>query len=202
MRHYFLLIPAFSLLMQACSKSNSASKKCDETVINIAKQQGYNEFKLAEGQYDPYGMRIVKATYNGQLVYYYHSTCNPASCSFAPVSWWKGINCAGDTIRFTDPSRLKNIEAIFTGKRESCDDFYISKMKKKWETVSSCSPEFKHYLGKGLYLSGTIYFTSISCWACNVAPPQYGVNCMGDSIKIDNWNHVSDTRIIATCRDL
>jgi len=83
-----------------------------------------------------------------------------------------------------------------------CDALWISKMKKQWEMVSSCSPEFKHYLGKGTYQSTVIYYTSISCAACNIAQPQYGVNCTGDSIKINNWSEVKDTRIIATCRDL
>ncbi|MGN7784552.1 hypothetical protein ACTJIJ_08500 [Niabella sp. 22666] len=83
-----------------------------------------------------------------------------------------------------------------------CDALWINKMKKQWEMVSSCTPEFKHYLGKGMYQSKIIYYTSISCVACDVMPPQYGVDCAGDSIKINNWNDVKDTRVIATCRDL
>jgi hypothetical protein len=85
---------------------------------------------------------------------------------------------------------------------QDCDAVWIGKMKKQWVMVSSCSPEFKHYLGKGVYQAKTIYYTSISCLACSVAAPQYGVSCAGDSIKINNWNEVTDTKIIATCRDL
>lgn len=203
MRYYLLLLTVAGFWAQSCSKSNSSEEKCDNQIIENARQLGYTELNLPEGQYDPLGIRIVKATYDGQLVYYYYPTCNPAFCSFTPANTWKGVNCEGDTIRFSDPARLKNIKNIFTARRGAdCDNFYINKMKKQWETVSSCSPEFKHYLGKGLYQSATIYYTSISCVACNVMPPQYGVSCGGDSIKISNWSDVKDTRVIATCRDL
>ena len=97
---------------------------------------------------------------------------------------------------------ITSIAACSKKSNPDCDALWISKMKKQWETVSSCSPEFKHYLGKGKYGATTIYYTSISCVACDVVAPQYGVNCAGDSIRINNWNDVKDTRIIATCRDL
>lgn len=85
---------------------------------------------------------------------------------------------------------------------KNCDDHYKKIMKKRWMPLSSCSEEFKHYLGKGSYQSKIIYYTSISCVACNVVPPQVGVTCAGDSIKINNWKDVKDTKIVASCRDL
>ncbi|HMR85822.1 MAG TPA: hypothetical protein PKE30_21915 [Niabella sp.] len=84
----------------------------------------------------------------------------------------------------------------------NCDEYYINKMKKQWAPLSSCSPEFNHVLGKGIYQAKVIYYTDISCIACNTAPPQYGVTCAGDSVRVNNWNDVKDRKIIATCRNL
>ncbi|WP_300601364.1 hypothetical protein [Niabella sp.] len=85
---------------------------------------------------------------------------------------------------------------------KNCDEFWIAKAQKEWMPLSSCSPEFKHYLGKGIYKDTVLYYTSISCVNCDIAPPQYGFTCKGDTVRVANWAEVTDTKILATCRNL
>lgn len=85
--------------------------------------------------------------------------------------------------------------------KRDCDAYWISKMKEKWMMLSNCTPEFKHYLAKGIYEAKGIYYTGISCITCKFPPPEFVINCAGDSIRVNNWSDVSDTKIIATCHD-
>jgi len=96
--------------------------------------------------------------------------------------------------------------AFFTCKKngtsgKSCDDYWIAKKKEEWKALSSCSPTFKHYLGKGIYQGTALYYTSINCVACDVAPPEYGMTCKGDTIRVADWNEVKDTKTLAACTD-
>ena len=84
---------------------------------------------------------------------------------------------------------------------KSCDDYWIAKKKEEWKALSSCSPEYKHYLGKGVYQGTVLYYTSVSCVACDVTPPEYGMTCKGDTIRVANWSEVTDNKILATCGD-
>ncbi|MBO9591851.1 MAG: hypothetical protein J7599_03010 [Niabella sp.] len=84
---------------------------------------------------------------------------------------------------------------------KNCDQDWIVKVRNAWMPLSSCSPEFNHYLGKGVYRGTVLYYTSISCTACSVAPPEYGLTCKGDTVRVADWKEVKDIKILATCRD-
>ncbi|MCD2423731.1 hypothetical protein LQ567_13225 [Niabella pedocola] len=94
------------------------------------------------------------------------------------------------------------LSACHKSSTQNCDAYWIAKARKAWMPMSSCSPEFNHYLGKGMYSGTVLYYTSISCTACSMAPPAYGFTCKGDTVHVADWKAVTDIKILATCRDL
>lgn len=89
-----------------------------------------------------------------------------------------------------------------TKNEKDCDNYYINLMKDKWRMISVCTVDFHPYLGKGIYQSKVVYYTSISCSMCMVALPEKVVSCSGDSISVSNWNEVTETKVLARCTDL
>ncbi len=89
------------------------------------------------------------------------------------------------------------------GVEENCDDYYITLQKERWKKVSACGTGCFFSLGKGIYKSSVIYFTDQQCIYWNTAPKTsgVGVNCAGDSIRVDNWNEVKNLKQLATCAD-
>ncbi len=89
------------------------------------------------------------------------------------------------------------------GVEENCDDYYITLQKERWKDISGCDTECFFSLGRGIYKSSVIYFTDQHCIYWNTAPATsgIGVNCNGDSIRIDNWKDVKNIKQLATCAD-
>lgn len=104
------------LLFAACSKSNNALTDCDKQQIQKLKDNGYKEFNIPEGSYDPHGIRLIKSIYDGELIYYFESTCDPSICTFT-TAIPAGTTCEGKTITITDSKKNTQIKVIFTGKR-------------------------------------------------------------------------------------
>lgn len=84
---------------------------------------------------------------------------------------------------------------------KNCDDYWIAKKQKEWMSLSSCTPTFKHYLGKGIYRDTVLYYNDVGCINCDMMPPKYGLTCKGDTVRVADWGEVNDKKVLASCTD-
>lgn len=55
------------------------------------------------------------------------------------------------------------------------------------------------YLAKGNYKGEKVYFKDISCVSCDVMPPNWGLNCAGDTVRFERFADVTGITTVAVC---
>ena len=82
-----------------------------------------------------------------------------------------------------------------------CDQFWIQKAYIEWKIKTRCSDSFKYVLNKATFQSQTVYYTTIECFYCKFAPPEYVYDCKNNKIPVKNWNLVTNNMVLARCTD-